>query len=533
MYARFYRWAMDRVYENGIVAFITNRSFIDSRTFDGFRKIVQEEFSNCYIIDTRSDVRANPSIAGTTHNVFGIQTGVAVMLLIKKENREGKCRIEYISMEDDWRKEIKLDWFRNNKIEEIAFANITPDKNNNWINLSENEWEKLIPACDKNVKSGKSQEAIFELFTNGVVTNRDQWVYGFEEKNLTNKMSFFTESYNQSIETGKFENEIKWSRDLKNEVRRKRKSLFDSNKIRKVLYRPFVKLDYYSEFIFSDMLTGNHYEIFGKDLKEKNILIGFLSIISNNPLSSLASTNLIDLCLLKQGNGGTQCLPLYRYTSTGERLDNITEWGLQQFVEYYKNKKVTKEDIFYYTYAVLHHPAYRKKYELNLKREFPRIPFYDNFFQWSNWGKLLMDFHINYETVKPYDLQLHKHETKAETRKQKEIFAKVEEPEALYTRQPKIKVKLKADKETGIIELDELTFLSGIPKEAWEYKLGNRSALEWILDQYKEKKPTDPTIAEKFNTYRFADYKEKVIDLLKKVCTVSVETMKIVKGMGK
>lgn len=168
---------------------------------------------------------------------------------------------------------------------------------------------------------------------------------------------------------------------------------------------------------------------------------------------------------------------------------------------------------------------------MNLKREFPRIPFYDDFFQWRDWGKQLMDLHINYETVQPYNLTQHNYETKTETKKQKEIFSKAEEPEVLYARQPKLKVKLKVDKASGIIEIDELTFLRGVPKEAWEYKLGNRSALEWILDQYKEKKPTDPTIAEKFNTYKFADYKEKVIDLLKRVCTVSVETMKIVREM--
>ncbi len=161
MYARFYRWAMDRVDKNGIIAFITNRSFIDSRTFDGFRKTIQEDFSNCYIIDTRSDVRANPKIAGTTHNVFGIQTGVAIMFLIKKETslrggttkqspdnasdyEKPKCRIEYLSMEDDWRKEIKLDWLRNNKFQEIAFTSISPDKNNNWINHSENNWDNTI-----------------------------------------------------------------------------------------------------------------------------------------------------------------------------------------------------------------------------------------------------------------------------------------------------------------------------------------------------------------------------------------------------
>lgn len=192
---------------------------------------------------------------------------------------------------------------------------------------------------------------------------------------------------------------------------------------------------------------------------------------------------------------------------------------------------VRKEDIFHYTYAVLHNPAYRKKYELNLKREFPRLPFYDNFAQWAAWGKALMELHIGYETVEPFALEVVTAETKTEHLQQKTMFNEAQEPEAMFARQPKVKAKLKADKQTGIIEIDELTYLKGIPKIAWEYKLGNRSALEWILDQYKEKKPKDPTIAEKFDTYRFADYKDHVIDLLKRVCTVSVETMKIIREM--
>ncbi|MDP2362234.1 MAG: type ISP restriction/modification enzyme, partial [Ignavibacteria bacterium] len=187
------------------------------------------------------------------------------------------------------------------------------------------------------------------------------------------------------------------------------------------------------------------------------------------------------------------------------------------------------EDIFNYVYAVLHNPAYRKKYELNLKREFPRIPFYKDFWQWAKWGKQLMDLHINYEDAKPFPLKVITSVTKQEHKKQKEMFSKVEEPEVMYAHQPKIKVKLKADKTSGIIEIDELTLLKDVPKEAWEYKLGNRSAIEWILDQYKEKKPKDPTIAEKFNTYKFADYKDHVIELIKKVTTVSVETMRVLR----
>jgi predicted helicase len=165
---------------------------------------------------------------------------------------------------------------------------------------------------------------------------------------------------------------------------------------------------------------------------------------------------------------------------------------------------------------VLHHPAYRKKYELNLKREFPRIPLYDNFQQWCKWGEELMKLHINYETVEPYNVAHVK-------------IMPSPVSESAYT--SFFKPKLKADKVNNKILIDGFDELHDIPPIAWEYKLGNRSALEWILDQYKEKKPSDPTIAEKFNTYKFSDYKEKVIDLLQRVCTVSVETMKIIKQM--
>jgi len=163
---------------------------------------------------------------------------------------------------------------------------------------------------------------------------------------------------------------------------------------------------------------------------------------------------------------------------------------------------------------VLHDPVYREKYALNLKREFPRIPFYADFWQWADWGKALMELHIGYEAVTPYRLvRTDVHDEKA----RKAGLA----PKAM----------LKADKEVGAIRLDSETALTGIRAEAWNYKLGNRCALEWILDQYKEKTPKDPTIREKFNTYRFADYKEKVVDLILCVTTVSVETQKIVEAM--
>ena len=249
-------------------------------------------------------------------------------------------------------------------------------------------------------------------------------------------------------------------------------------------------------------MTYQWFDIFNSRDSE-NQYIAFVAPGCTKSFHRLIANSLLDLHL----TGDSQCLPLYRYED-GSRIDNITDWGLTQFQTHYSDPTITKPDIFHYTYAVLHHPAYRTKYELNLKREFPRSPFYADFDQWTTWGKTLMDLHLNYETIQPYGLE------------RQEIATK-EKPKA----------KLKADKTQGVIILDENSQLTGIPAIAWDYKLGNRSALEWILDQYKEKKPKDPTIAKLFNTYKFADYKEQVIDLLDRVCTVSVKTMEIIHQM--
>jgi predicted helicase len=553
MYARFYRWAFDRLDDNGIVAFVTNRSFIDSRTFDGFRKIVASEFNHIYIIDLGGDVRSNPKLSGTKHNVFGIQTGVAICFMVRKNNlhfaknkkqfekiksdlnlveeavvvyktkeaisSEGS-KIWYIRRPEMETADQKLNYLSEIKIEDIPFEHIQPDKNNNWINLADNDFDKLLPLADKSVKAGNSKKALFELFSLGVVTARDEWVYDNNKSHLESKVKFLIDAYNKDLAKHKGKDKaqikdlvdysIKWSRAVKNDISKSKKYSYDNSLIVDSLYRPFVKQKLY----FSKELNEIRYQmpqIFYNG-KKTNLLIGFLQG-ERQPFSVFATNIICNYAMFSADYA--QCLPLVNYGENGNRTENITDWGLSQFTKQYgtsassaTKKGITKETIFYYVYAVLHNPAYRKKYELNLKREFPRIPFYTDFKKWSDWGKTLMDLHLNYETVRPFAL--------------KETTTKdIENP----------KCKLKADKEAGIMTLDEVTTLSGIPKEAWEYKLGNRSALEWVLDQYKEKKPSDPTIAEKFNTYKFADYKEQVIDLLKRVCTVSVETMKIISEM--
>lgn len=510
MYARFYRWATDRIDKNGIIAFVTNRSFVDSRTFDGFRKCIQEDFSHCYIIDTRSDVRTNPRIAGTTHNVFGIQTGVAIMFLIKKVHHAGQCMIHYYSLDDTLRREEKLDWLREHAdFDKIRFERIRPDKNHTWINQAdENDWDALIPVACKAVKANEHDEAVFKLYSLGISTNRDEWVYDFSKESLLNKMEFFVKTYDSiSKKHGDFDTVIKWSRNLKRRFEQGKKEAFSNTNARKSLYRPFVMSWLYDSGLYVDE-RGSCSNVFPLNTDSQCNKLIMICGHPQIPITIHATKYIPDA---GYSSRATQFVPLYRYED-GKLHDNITAWGLKKFQEHYLNDAITRDDIFHYTYAVLHNPAYLKKYEINLKREFPRLPFYKDFNQWASWGKSLMDVHIEFESAKPYPLKRHDSEN---------MFPGM-----------KIKVKLKADKAEGTIEIDELTTLHGIPPEAWHYKLGNRTALEWVLDQYKEKKPKDPTIAEKFDTYCFADYKEQVIELLKKVCTASVETVKIIREMN-
>lgn len=523
MYARFFRWASDRLHDDGVLAFITNRSFIDSRTFDGFRRAVEQEFNEIYLVDLGGDVRANPKLSGTKHNVFGIQTGVAISFMVKRQKQKG-CKIFYTRRPEFDTAEDKLAWLGSGHASEIKYERVEPDKNANWINLAENDWDDLIPVADKKTKAAKTrgqERAIFKLFSLGVSTSRDEWVYDFDKRALEPKLGFLRTAYELELErfrklarpfdAGDLDYSIKWTRAVKNDLRNRVSYRDVRGSIVTASYRPFIK----PLIEFGGRLIEVQYQqaaIFGVTGDKPNTAIVYTDAGSQKEFMTLAASAVVDYHFVGAASAA-QCLPLYRYSNSGEQLDNITDWALNKFRKEY-GKAVTKDDIFQYVYSVLHDPLYREKYAINLKREFPRIPFYPDFRRWADWGKTLMELHIGYETVEPWPLE------RLDVPDEKAREAGVP-PKAL----------LRADKDNGIIRLDSETQLSGIPPEVWDYRLGNRSGLEWILDQYKEKTPRDPTIREKFNTYRFADYKETVIDLLMRVTRVSVETVAITEAM--
>ena len=415
-----------------------------------------------------------------------------------------KAKIFYFSLTDEQTKEEKLAWFSNTKLGNIDFDHVQPDARANWINLTNNDFDDFLPLINKEVKAGKSEEAIFKLFSAGIKTQRDEWVYDFSKESLIEKIKYLIDAYMEKLLQGTTrEFDIKWDREINKYLERKISKTFEASQITQSLYRPYIKKYFYFDKHFNGMIY-QMYNIFPNTSKN-NICICCTDAGTQSPFMITATKYIPDLHLV---GTAAQSLPLYRYDKERNRLENITDWGLTQFQTHYQDQTITKENIFHYVYAVLHNPDYRQKYEQNLKRDFPRIPFYNDFFQWVEWGQKLMELHINYETIEPYPL--------------KRVDISTDKTP---------KAKLKADKVANKIILDDVTTLENIPQIAWEYKLGNRSALEWILDQYKAKKPKDPTIAEKFNTYKFADYKEQVIDLLTRVCTVSFETMQIIESM--
>ena len=547
MYARFFRWAADRLDENGILAFVTNRSFIDSRTFDGFRACAAKEFNEIRIVDLGGDVRANPKLSGTTHNVFGIQTGVAISFMVKRAKQKG-CRIFYARRPEMETAVEKLSCLNTEKLRELKALEVVPDKRNDWINLTDNDFESLIPTGTKAAKASRGTsepKTIFRLFSQGLKTNRDEWVCNFDRSEVLRRTGFLIDSYNDQLAAlggtvtkanvaARLRYDVKWTRKLKAQLVAGKGLTLDPNRAVETGYRPFTKVFTY----FAWELNEDWYKLDSIFRGEPNPTITFLSVFSSNPLAAMAVRGLFDYCFLKMGNGGTECLPFWRYDAAGQRVENITDWSLDQFKKHYqpgrgkKDRPITKEAIFHYVYGVLHDPVYREKYALNLKREFPRIPFYADFWQWSDWGRSLMDLHIGYESVAPWHLErIDNTPSPQPSPADAGEGARRDRATGIAARAAAPKALLKADKAAGRIVLDGETTLAGVPAEAWDYKLGNRSALEWVLDQYKEKTPRDPTIREKFNTYRFADYKEKVIDLLARVTTVSVQTMQIVGAM--
>ena len=517
MYKRFIRWASDRLEDDGIIGFVSNSAFLDARQDDGFRKVVAEEFNELWVVDLKGNARTSGERRRQEGgNVFDdkIRVGVAVYFLVRRKGAHG-FKVFYNAVDDYAKAFDKVAYVKNKAIDALEFAEITPDAKANWLDQSDSDFEELIPLANRETKMAKSvsdEQAVFGLYSQGIVTARDDWVYDFDREVLGGKVRTFINEYEESrakfggkeFADSELGTVIKWTRALKRQLRLDVPNTFEREGGRFTIYRPFVGKWLY----FNQNLNEVQYQLrnmFPDGQNSENKAIAFSGVASSKPFQVLSFDVVANFDTLEK----TQCLPLYRYKPGGERVSNITEWGLRQFREHYGDGSISAEDVFGYVYAMLHDPAYRQRYEIDLRQEFPRVFFQEDFAWWAQQGQELLDLHLGFETAEPWPLEQCDKDGVTPTR-----------------------AILRADKARGTITLDERTSLVGVPAEAWEYRLGSRSALEWVLDQYKERKPRDPTIRERFNTYRFADHKERVVDLLGRVCAVSAFTTTIVNELS-
>lgn len=388
-------------------------------------------------------------------------------------------------------------------------APLKPDAKGNWLSSDHPDWVGFLPLADPTKGPGDRAgrvEAIFRLSSNGVKTQRDDWMWAHDRKTLSAKARALIAGYEAARTNGKLASvaDIKWDRELDRYLKKGIAKKFDPDRIVAANYRPFARGWLYFDPHFNGM-TYRLPSLYRGREPNPGLVVSDKGWRSQ--FAALAMDAIPDLHALAAVDG-YQVVTRYRYIESGGRVDNVTDWAVKQFRAHYQDPTIGKDDIFAYCYAALHDPVFREVHAADLRREFPRVPLRPDFARWRDWGQILLDLHIGYEKVKPWKL------------------TRTDAP-GKGAAAP----KLKSEPDKGVVIVDSETQLGGIPREAWDYRLGNRSAIDWVLDQHKEKKPRDPTVAARFNTYRFADYKESMIKLLARVVRVSIDTVAITKAM--
>ena len=470
MYVKFFRWASDRLGErDGIVCLVSNNSFVDQLAFDGMRKHLLKDFQQIDHIDLHGNVRRNPRISGTSHNVFGIQVGVGITLAVKKKG--ATPRLRYHRVPEMWRKGEKLEFVAKGQ---IPWQTLPPDAHHTWLVPEHaDEYREFLPIED-----------LFDLHSAGLQTNRDDTVYDWNRDPLIARMKKFAADYNTEVHrhkadpTADWPDHIKWSSRLKQALQGGQLVKFDKAKIREALYRPFAKKWLY----FDGILNHRVYQwpkIAGQVI--------WVKVGPDWPFFVLLSNLICD----HLPQGGSQCFP----------LSHLKDSAVEQFRARYADSSITREDVFHYLYALLHHPTYRERFAANLKRELPRIPFAPDFRAFAEAGRELARLHVDYESLPVWPL-------------------KATENDSLPYSERVTKMKLSENQDS--IRINESLTLTGIPPETFEYRLGSRSALEWIVDQYQVKGDSDPNRE---------DDPHYIVLLVGQVVRVSVETVRIVKSL--
>ena len=523
-YVKAIRWASDRIGNEGIVALVTNNGFLEGVAFDGMRKHLADDFDAIYILDLSGNVRKNPKLSGTTHNVFGIQVGVSINIFIKKnDSANSPTKISYARVDEFWRKEEKYRYLASKEhYRNVEWKPITPDRQHTWLTEGlDTGFEIFVPMGSREAKAkkGEGADVIFKIYSLGVNTSRNDWAYNFDRNVLTGNMKRMIDTYNEQISRWKQrtdqdaniddfvtydDQKIKWSEALKRNLARGRTANFSEKKIRVSSYRPFTKPNLYFDRLMNERVYAFPSIFPIPETEKENRVICVSGIGSNKPFQTLMASMIPCLDILEK----TQCFPFYTYDEDGNnRRENITDWALAQFRLHYDDDTITKCAIFHYVYGLLHHPEYRTRYQANLKRDLPHIPYAPDFWAFAKAGQRLAELHTGYEAQPEHRLNFIENSDMP-------LNWRVE------------KMRLSRDKTR--LQYNDFLTLDGIPPETYDYQLGNRSALEWVIDQYRVKTDKRSGI---INDPNRGDEPQYIVKLIGKVITVSLETVKIVKGL--
>lgn len=539
-YIKAFRWSTDRLdpKNGGIIAFVSNGSWLDGNSTDGFRKSIEKEFTSIWIFNLRGNQRTSGEQSRKEGGkIFGSgsRTPISITLLVKNPSiKTKKATIHYHDIGDYLSREEKLTIVKKFKSignNQMKWKVLKSNEHGDWLNQRNDTFETFIPIFDK------QENSYFNYVTLGIGSNRDVWVYNYSKSKLRNNVEKLIATYQDNLKVhdltkvnigSKIElnpTKISWSRGLRNALLRKTNIKYSENSIRTVLYRPFTKQGIYFDKYLNEYLYQQP-KLYPSP-NSSNLNINISGVGASKEFSVLISDSIVDMQTLSN----EQCLPLYYYEereknnpslfdSIGEgeyiRRDGVSDFILERAKKIY-GKNVGKEDIFYYVYGVLHSPDYRAAFVHDLKKMLPRIPLVEevrDFWKYSKAGRRLAELHINYEGLAPYE------------------GVGVSGVDSGFYRIEKMRFPKKGQKD-AIIYNSKIT-ISNIPTKAYQYIVNGKSAIEWIMERYQVK--TDPKSRITNNPNDWAEEvgnPRYILDLLLSIINVSVQTVDIVKALPK
>lgn len=568
-YIRAIRWASDRIGDRGVIGFVTNAGWIDTAVANGLRKCLADEFSNIYVLHLRGNQRTSGERSRKEGGkIFGqgSRTPVAITILVKNPEAVVRGEIRFHDIGYYLSREQKLAIIsRFGSIDGIGESEdwkvINPDDHGDWLQQRDGNFDAFVAIGNKDEKTAV---ALFKNYSGGLKTNRDAWTFNFSARGLDKNMRRMISAYNAELErfnsvnmdtdrkiraqkVDKFVDsdptKISWSVALKSDIARNKKHNFDEKSLAHSLYRPFTpQWVYYSREFNERVLQMPRLFPMGHP-STKNLAI----MIESSWRGSGNIAVMIDriACLLP--DGGCQCFPRYLYESADEpdedapqgellvgtpvgqvtRHDAITDAGLAHFADAYSGEVITHDDVFYYIYGLLHSEDYRERYADNLSKQLPRIPLMkhvEDFRAFVEAGRKLGDLHVNFETVDPYPVTIKEGDLR---------LANVED-KAAYYRVEKMKFGGKRPNldKTTVVYNPRIT-ITGVPLDAYDYVVNGKPALEWVMERQCVK--TDPAsgIVNDANAYAIETVGDPAypFDLFRRIITVSLETMKIVRSL--